>query len=99
MLPMPPQWRDLLEELAPAFARRSTHRLFAALVVKLPCCPSPAALPVLFRLWHGQGTVSQPELAARLLKVLAGAFPGRAVHGTGDCAFHGNPWSSRGQRG
>jgi hypothetical protein len=57
--------------------------------VKLPCCPSPAALPVLFRLWRGKGTASQPELAARLLKVLAGAFPGRAVHGTGDCAFHG----------
>ena len=194
MLPMPPQWRDLLEELAPVFARRSTHRLFmalacgliladrgtvtgmaaaagigqqwrracwffaaakwdpdalglavarlivkyllsdhepltvaidgtffrrwgkrvfqarwaydgaaqggkktaygntwviAALVVKLPCCPSPAALPVLFRLWRGKGTASQPELAARLLTVLAGAFPGRAVHGTGDCAFHG----------
>ncbi len=191
---MPPQWRDLLEELAPVFARRSTHRLFmalacglilagrgtvtgmaaaagigqqwrracwffaaarwdpdalglvvarlivkyllsegepltvavdgtffrrwgkrvfqarwaydgaaqggkktaygntwviAALVVKLPCCPSPAALPVLFRLWHGKGTASQPELAARMLKMLAGAFPGREVHGTGDCAFHG----------
>jgi hypothetical protein len=57
--------------------------------VKLPCCPSPAALPVLFRLWRGKGTASQPELAARLLKVLAWAFPGRAVHGTGDCAFHG----------
>ena len=30
-LPMPPTWRDLLEELAPVFARRSTHRLFVAL--------------------------------------------------------------------
>ena len=30
-LPMPVTWRDLLEELAPAFARRSTHRLFVAL--------------------------------------------------------------------
>ena len=30
-LPMPATWRDLLEELAPVFARRSTHRLFAAL--------------------------------------------------------------------
>ena len=28
---MPPQWRDLLEELAPVFARRSTFRLFTAL--------------------------------------------------------------------
>ena len=30
-LPMPSTWRDLLEELAPVFARRSTHRLFVAL--------------------------------------------------------------------
>ena len=30
-LPMPVTWRDLLEELAPAFARRSSHRLFVAL--------------------------------------------------------------------
>jgi hypothetical protein len=61
----------------------------AALAVRLPFCPSPAALPVLFRLWRGKGTASQPELAAQLLKILAGAFPGRAVHGAGDAAFHG----------
>src|SRR5260370_34270923 len=30
-LPMPSTWRDLLEELAPVFSRRSTHRLFVAL--------------------------------------------------------------------
>ena len=30
-LPMPATWRNLLEELAPAFRRRSTHRLFTAL--------------------------------------------------------------------
>jgi len=195
-LPMPREWRELLEELAPAFPRRSTHRLFmalacgliladrgtvtgmaaaagiasrwrracwffasaawgpdalgiavarlivrlladdgapltvavdgtffrrwgrkvaetrwaydgaaqggkktafgntwviAALVVKLPCCPSPLALPVLFRLWRGKGTASQVELAAQMVTALAGAFPGRAVHGVGDAAFHGKP--------
>ena len=193
-LPMPPEWRDLLEQLAPVFARRSTYRLFtalacgliladrgtvtgmaaaagighqwrracwffaearwdadalglavarlivkyllsegtpvtvavdgtffrrwgrhvfaarwaydgsaqggkktaygntwvvAAIVVRLRFCPSPAALPVLFRLWRGKGTASQVELAAQLVKVLAEAFPGRQVHGTGDAAFHG----------
>ena len=193
---MPPEWRELLEELAPVFARRSTHRLFTvlacgliladrgtvtgmaaaagagrqwrracwffaaakwdpdalglavarlivkyllsgddpliaavdctffrrwgrrvfqarwaydgaaqggkkiafgntwavlAIVVRLPCCPSPVALPVLFRLWRGKGTASQVELAAELLKTLADAFPGREVHGTGDAAFHGKP--------
>ncbi len=193
-LPMPSTWRDLLEELAPAFSRRSTHRLFvalacgmiladrstvvamaaaggmagrwrracwffagavwdvdelglavarvivkyllaggeplvvavdgtffqrwgrkvfqarwaydgaaqggkkvafgntwvvAAIVVKLRFCPSPVALPVLFRLWRGKGTASQVDLAAEMVKILAAAFPGRALHGTGDAAFHG----------
>lgn len=193
-LPMPREWRELLEELAPVFARRSTHRLFmalacgliladrgtvtgmaaaagigrqwrracwffagarwdpdalgiavarlivkyllsegdplvvavdgtffrrwgkhvaearwaydgsaqggkktafgntwviAAVVVKLACCPSPVALPVLFRLWRGKGTASQVQLAAELMEILVTAFPGRQVHGTGDAAFHG----------
>src|SRR5450755_643560 len=61
----------------------------AAIVVQLPFCSSPAALPVLFRLWHGKGTASQVELAAEMVKLLAGAFPGRVVHGVGDAAFHG----------
>jgi hypothetical protein len=65
--------------------------LIAALVVKLPCCPSPVALPVLFRLWRGKGTASQVRLAADLLELLVKAFPGREVHGTGDAAFHGEP--------
>jgi hypothetical protein len=34
-LPMPPEWRELLEELAGVFARRSTHRLFMALACGL----------------------------------------------------------------
>jgi hypothetical protein len=63
----------------------------AAIVVKLPACPSPVALPVLFRLWRGKGTASQVELAAGMVKLLAAAFPSRQVHGTGDAAFHGNP--------
>jgi hypothetical protein len=61
----------------------------AAIVVKLPFCSSPVALPVLFRLWRGKGTASQVELAAEMMGLLAGAFPGREIHGTGDAAFHG----------
>ena len=200
-LPMPREWRELLEELAPVFARRSTHRLFMALacgliladrgtvtgmaaaagiahqwrracwlfaaarwdpdvlglavarlivkhlleegdplivavdgtlfrrwgkrvaearwaydgaaqggkkiaygntwvvlalVVRLRFCPSPVALPVLFRLWRGKGTASQPQLAAQMVKELAGAFPGREVHGTGDAAFHGESLAIKG---
>jgi DDE superfamily endonuclease len=63
--------------------------VIAAIVVVLPCCPSPVALPVLFRLWRGKGTASQVTLAAEMMTVLRDAFPGRAVHGTGDAAFHG----------
>ena len=37
--------------------------VIAALVVRLRFCPSPVALPVLFRLWRGKGTASQ--VAAR----------------------------------
>jgi hypothetical protein len=66
-------------------------RVIAALVVRLPCCPSPVALPVLFRLWRGKGTASQVRLAADLTGLLAEAFPGRQVHGAGDAAFHGEP--------
>jgi hypothetical protein len=61
----------------------------AALVVRLPFCSSPVALPALVRLWRGKGTTTPVELAAEMMKLLAGAFPGRAVHGTGDAAFHG----------
>ena len=63
----------------------------AAIVVRLSFCSSPVALPVLFRLWRGKGTASQVELAAEMLEKLAGTFPGRKVHGTGDAAFHGGP--------
>jgi hypothetical protein len=65
--------------------------VIAAIVVRLPRCPSPVALPVLFRLWRGKGTASQVQLAAGLLQALARAFPGREVHGAGDAAFHGGP--------
>jgi hypothetical protein len=61
----------------------------AAIVCRLRFCRSPVALPVLFRLWRGKGTASQVELAAEMMQILAAAFPGRTLHGTGDAAFHG----------
>ena len=64
-------------------------RVIAAIVARLSFCSSPVALPVLFRLWRGKGTASQVDLAAGMVKLLAAAFPGRDVHGTGDAAFHG----------
>jgi DDE superfamily endonuclease len=59
--------------------------VIAAIVVKLPWCSSPAALPVLFR--RGKGTASQVDLATQMLTVLTAAFPGRIIHGVGDAAF------------
>jgi hypothetical protein len=59
------------------------------IVVQLPFCSSPTALPVLFRLWRGKGTASQVELAAQMVKLLVAALPGRLVRGVGDAAFHG----------
>jgi hypothetical protein len=70
--------------------------VIAAIVVKLAFCSSPVALPVLFRLWRGKGTASQVELAGQMIKLLAGKFPGRQVHGTGDAAFHGEPLAVEG---
>jgi DDE superfamily endonuclease len=72
-----------------------TTWVIAALVVKLPCCPSPVALPVGFRLWRGKGTPSQVRLAAGLLELLADAFPGRECTAPGTPRSTGNPWSSR----
>ena len=63
--------------------------VIAAIVVRLPVCSSPVALPVLFRLWRGKGTASQVDLAAQMLTTLTAAFPGRMIHGVGDAAFHG----------
>ncbi len=64
-------------------------RVIAAIVVKLPACSSPVALPVLFRLWRGKGTASQVNLAAQMLTTLTAVFPGRIIRGAGDAAFHG----------
>ena len=68
--------------------------VIAAIVVRLRFCPSPVALPVLFRLWRGKGTPSQVTLAGEMMALLAAAFPDRQVHGTGDAAFHGQPLAS-----
>jgi hypothetical protein len=63
--------------------------VIAAIVVRLPACSSPVALPVLFRLWRGKGTASHVVLAAGMLTTLTAAFPGRVIRGVGDAAFHG----------
>ena len=72
----------------------------AGIVVRLPVCTRPVCLPVLARL-HRPGTAgrsrataapaaaSKVATAAALVALLAGAFPGRAIHVVADAAYHG----------
>jgi len=71
------------------------------IVVSLPFCSRPACLPVLARLHvPGKGrqgrrarrqaaAASTVTTAAALVSLLAGAFPGRAVHVVADAHYHG----------
>ena len=71
------------------------------IVVTLPFCSRPVCLPVLARLHvPGRGKAhkarkrdaapaSTVSAAAALVAVLAGAFPGRAVHVVADARYHG----------
>src|SRR5690348_559004 len=73
----------------------------AGIVVALPFCSRPACLPVLARLHvPGRGrqgrkarrraaAASTVTTAAGLVALLAGAFPGRAVHVVADAHYHG----------
>jgi DDE superfamily endonuclease len=72
----------------------------AGIVVSLPFCTRPVCLPVLARLHvPGKGTARKPRRqaapasmvtsAAGLVRLLAGAFPGRRVHVVADAHYHG----------
>jgi len=57
-----------------------------AVVVTLPFCRRPVALPVLFALCV-KGGRSKPDLARDLLDLIAEAFPTRTIHLVGDSAY------------
>jgi hypothetical protein len=70
------------------------------IIVALPFCTRPVCLPVLARLHvPGRGRAVKPRrqaapastvsCAVALVKLLAGAFPGRAVHVVADAHYHG----------
>ena len=71
----------------------------AGIVVSLPFCTRPVCLPVLARLNipakkpRARARAAQPgsktAQAAELVTLLAGAFPGRAVHVVADAYYHG----------
>jgi hypothetical protein len=68
---------------------RGNRWIVAGIVVRLPFCTAAVCLPVLLRLWAGKGSDSPVTLGAQLLQLIRDAFPGRAVHGVGDAAYHG----------
>jgi hypothetical protein len=57
-----------------------------AIVVTLPFCRRPIALPVLFALCV-KGGRSKPDLGRGLLDTIAEAFPTRTIHLVGDAAY------------
>ena len=70
---------------------RGNRWIVAGIVVRLPFVTAAVCLPVLFRLWAGKGSDSPVTLGAQLLQLIRDTFPGRAVHGVGDAAYHGRP--------
>ncbi len=87
---------------SPAKSKLSYGNCFvtAGIVVALPFCTRPVCLPVLARL-HVPGTgravkprrqaapASAVSCAVNLVRLLAGAFPGRLVHVVADAHYHG----------
>jgi len=61
--------------------------IVVAIVVTLPFCTRPVALPVLATLAVKGGERSKPDLARDLVDALAERFPDRAVHVVGDAAY------------
>jgi hypothetical protein len=62
--------------------------VIAAILVDLPFCSRPVALPVLARLWRGKDTASRSELALSMVKDLKGVAGQRIVHIVADAAYH-----------
>jgi hypothetical protein len=59
-----------------------------AILVDLPFCSRPVALPVLARLWRGKDTASRSELALAMVRDLKGVAGQRIVHVVADAAYH-----------
>ncbi|MGH8921316.1 MAG: IS701 family transposase, partial [Actinomycetes bacterium] len=69
---------------------RGNNWVIAAIVVDLPFCSRPVALPVLAKLVvKGTTSASRLWLAHRMARALASALPGRAIHVVADAAYAG----------
>jgi hypothetical protein len=65
-----------------------TTGVIVAIVVRLPFCTRPVALPVLAGLWRGKGTASRPQLALHLVTGLAAVLPGHRLDVVADAVSH-----------
>ncbi len=72
-------------------AGRGNNWVILAIIVKLPCCSRPVALPVLAELVvKGTNSASRLWLARRMTGKLAAALPGRDIHAVADSAYAGD---------
>ena len=62
--------------------------VIAAILVDLPFCSRPVALPVLARLWRGKDTTSRSELALAMVADLKRVAGQRILHVVADAAYH-----------
>ena len=62
--------------------------VIAAILVDLPFCSRPVALPVAARLWRGKDTASRSELAPAMVKDLKRVAGQRILHIVADAAYH-----------
>ena len=71
---------------------RGNNWVIAAIVVRLPFCSRPVALPVLARLVHKDlkpAPASRLVLARQMASALTAAMPGRDIHVVADAAYAG----------
>lgn len=74
----------------PAKTGRGNNWVVMAVIVRLPFCARPVALPVLAKLVvKGTMSASRLWLARRMTQMLADALPGRRVHVVADSAYAG----------
>src|SRR6266536_848687 len=74
----------------PAKTGRGNNWVVLAVIVRLPFCSRPVALPVLAKLVvKDTNSASRLWLARRMTQMLADALPGRDIHVTADAAYAG----------
>jgi hypothetical protein len=78
---------------------RGNNWVVLAVIVRIPCCSRPVALPVMAKLViKGTASASRLWLARRMTGQLAAALPGRDIHVTADSAYAGEELKKLGKQ-